>query len=290
MYGKILQAISITASVVILLGGIVLFNDLGVNELVKSKVNGLMNNKSTLESQKTTLLNKVDELSGNIETLLSQKELLLGEIKKLEINGNVNKEEIVKLEKLVEQLKLNINLLVDEKEDLKKKINTLEENKVLLQEDLEKQRAETEKANTYIKEMYDYINTINVEEIPELEPLPEYEINSLEEQLPSDNELVGSDIVWDTRLNNPNFIAFAYENLAFQITEKDNNKVVWFFNDRDTKDDIDVVFEYTGVDNQIHTNKLEHATYNILDVEPKKYNKIIINYSDGSRKVIGIIN
>ena len=30
--------------------------------------------------------------------------------------------------------------------------------------------------------------------------------------------------------------------------------------------------------------------YNILEQEPKKYNKIIINNSDGTRKIIGIVN
>lgn len=291
MYSKILKIIGIAAGTVLLMGGVVLFEDLGAKELVQTKINGLMENKNTLELQKTTLLNKVDELSGNVETLISQKELLLSEIEKLKSSENMNNQEIIKLEKLTEQLQINIDLLVDERNNLRNEIKVLEENKVLLQKELEEQRVETEKANTYIKELYDYINTINVQKVPELGTLPKYEIGSLESQLPSDNEVATDyEVIWDINSNNPNFIGFSYVNLGFQITKQDNKDVVWFFDDRDIKDDINVVFEYIGIDDKTYTVKLEHKVYNILDIEPKKYNRIIINYSDGSKRVIGIVN
>ena len=288
MYYGVLKTVGVVAATATVLTGILSFDDLGVKELVETKVSGLVQNQDKLQTQKTILLNKVNELSGNIETLISQKKSLLMEIEKLRLISTTNDEEIIKLEKLVDQLNNQINSFKEEKDSLIKEINGLEENTTLLKEQIENQRKETEKANDYIKKLEEYINSINVENVPELDTLPSYKIDSLEDELPSDSETSSPDAIWNTN-NNHNIKAFVYDGLGFQITESDGKNAIWFFDDRSSKDNINVDFEYTGVDDKTYTVKLEHNKHNILSVSPKKYNKIVINYSDGTKKVIAIV-
>lgn len=290
IYGKILKNVGVTAGSIIVISSLLLFDNLGVKELLQSKMNGLIQNNTVLQSQKTTLLSKVDELSENIETLLAQKELLLSEIQNQVNNHDITSKELAKFEKLVEQLQVNIDLITEERDDLLNQISNSEQNNSSLQEQLIKQRQETEKANDYIRELYDYLNSINVESVPELGELPTYNIESVDDELDKIVNKDRFDVVWDISENNPNYIFFIYENLSFQIVEENGEKLVWLGSNIGLEDDREVFFEYTGVDDKIYTQKLENMTDNILEQEPKKYNKIIINNSDGTRKIIGIVN
>lgn len=289
IYAKILKSVGVTAASIAVISSLLQFNNLGVKELLESKINGLLQNNSTLQSQKTTLLGKVDELSGNIGTLTTHKEQLLSELQKQVDSNEITNEELAKFEKLVEQLQERIDLITSERDSLLDQINNSDQNNSSLQEQLAKQRQETEKANDYIRELYDYLNTINVESVPELENLPTYTIESLDDELNKILNKESFDVVWNISQNNPNYIFFIYQGLYFHITEEDDgSKSVWLASDS-FEDGTEVTLEYTGVDDITYKQELLNKVYNILDTEPKKYNKITIKYPDGTKTSIGIV-
>lgn len=254
MYIGIVKRLELTAAVAAIAISVLSFNNLGVKELIKTKISGLLDNQSILQSQKGTLLNKVQELAGNVETLMGQKETLLNE-KDYLLNQ-------------IEQLEININSL---------------------QEGFAAQKSETQKANDYIKEIQEYLNSIDIEIAPELEELPTYEIEELVKDVSDDTEAAVSDTTWDTNLN-PAWNTFQYEGLNFQLGEKDGEKVLWFLDNReDSQKEVNVVAEYIGIDDEVYTLTLEDCIFNKFDIQPKSYHQIIISYSDGTEKMIKMI-